>query len=103
MGKQKPKRTPTLYARIKDELMIEFCNIVKRHDSWLFSAVGQPHDPQTGRPLNRETSQQIVDQILGYGVGTRIVLPAAASIRCTLSPKVLRFARRSFFNTALFY
>ncbi len=36
----------------------------------LFSAVGQPHDPFTGRPLNRQTTQQIVDQILGYEPGS---------------------------------
>jgi len=42
----------------------------------LFSAVGQPHDPLTGRPLNRQTPQQIVDQILGYEPGTRIVVLA---------------------------
>src|SRR6516162_3065659 len=32
----------------------------------LFSAVGQPHDPVTGKPLVRQTPQQIVDQILAY-------------------------------------
>ena len=32
----------------------------------LFSAVGQPHDPLTGRPLKRQTPQQIVDEILSY-------------------------------------
>ncbi len=42
----------------------------------LFSAVGQPHDPLTGRPLNRQTPQQIVDQILSYEPGTRIVVLA---------------------------
>jgi len=42
----------------------------------LVSAVGQPHDPLTGRPLNRQTSQQIVDQILSYEPGTRIVVLA---------------------------
>jgi excinuclease ABC subunit A len=42
----------------------------------LFSAVGQPHDPFTGRPLNRQTPQQIVDQILSYEPGTRIVVLA---------------------------
>src|SRR5205814_2805210 len=42
----------------------------------LFSAVGQPHDPFTGRPLNRQTSQQIVDQILGYEPGSKIVVLA---------------------------
>src|SRR6266446_3771076 len=42
----------------------------------LFSAVGQPHDPLTGRPLNRQTPQQIVDQILSYETGARIVVLA---------------------------
>jgi len=42
----------------------------------LFSAVGQPHDPRTGRPLGRQTPQQIVDQILSYEPGTRIVVLA---------------------------
>src|SRR5437660_8131562 len=42
----------------------------------LFSAVGQPHDPHTGRPLSRQTPQQIVDQILSYESGTRIVVLA---------------------------
>ena len=42
----------------------------------LFSAVGQPHDPFTGRPLNRQTTQQIVDQILAYEPGSKIVLLA---------------------------
>src|SRR5205814_7435 len=42
----------------------------------LFSAVGQPHDPLTGRPLSRQTPQHIVDQILSYEPGTRIVVLA---------------------------
>src|SRR5437879_3074900 len=42
----------------------------------LFSAVGQPHDPLTGRSLSRQTPQQIVDQILSYEPGTRIVVLA---------------------------
>ncbi len=42
----------------------------------LFSAVGQPHDPQTGRPLSRQTPQQIVDQILAYQARTKIVVLA---------------------------
>ncbi len=39
----------------------------------LFSAVGQPHDPLTGRRLSRQTPQQIVDQILAYEAGSKIV------------------------------
>jgi excinuclease ABC subunit A len=42
----------------------------------LFSAVGQPHDPLTGRPLNRQTPQQIVDEILSYEPGSRIIVVA---------------------------
>jgi excinuclease ABC subunit A len=42
----------------------------------LFSAIGQPHDPLTGRPLTRQTPQQIVDQILAYEPGTKIIVLA---------------------------
>src|ERR1700751_1027081 len=42
----------------------------------LFSAVGQPHDPLTGHPLGRQTPQQIVDQMLAYEPGTKIVVLA---------------------------
>src|ERR1700742_4696982 len=42
----------------------------------LFSAVGQPHDPLTGRPLSRQTPQQIVDQILAYKPESKIILLA---------------------------
>ena len=42
----------------------------------LFSAVGQPHDPLTGRPLSRQTPQQIVDQILAYEAGSKIIAVA---------------------------
>src|SRR6476659_5406687 len=42
----------------------------------LFSAIGQPHDPLTGRPIFRQTAQQIVDQILAYPEGTKIILLA---------------------------
>ena len=42
----------------------------------LFSAVGQPHDPLTGRLLSRQTPQQIVDQVLAYEPGSKIVVLA---------------------------
>jgi excinuclease ABC subunit A len=42
----------------------------------LFSAVGQPHDPLTGRPLSRQTPQQIVDQLLAYEPGAKIIVLA---------------------------
>jgi excinuclease ABC subunit A len=42
----------------------------------LFSAVGQPHDPLTGRPLTRQTPQQIVDQVMTYEPGSKIIVLA---------------------------
>ena len=42
----------------------------------LFSAFGQPHDPATGQPIRRQTAQQIVDQILDFDDGTKIILLA---------------------------
>src|SRR5206468_13019349 len=39
----------------------------------LFSAIGQPHDTTTGKPVYRQTPQQIVDQILGYEPNSRII------------------------------
>src|SRR5213592_1919143 len=42
----------------------------------LFSAVGQPHDPATGKTLVRQTPQQIVDQILASPQETKIVVLA---------------------------
>jgi len=41
-----------------------------------FSAVGQPHDPATGQPVYRQTPQQIVDQILAYPPGAKLILLA---------------------------
>jgi excinuclease ABC subunit A len=42
----------------------------------LFSAVGQPHDPQTGRPIRRQTPQQIVDEVAAYEPESKIILLA---------------------------
>src|SRR5881394_197546 len=42
----------------------------------LFSAVGQPHDPATGKPVHRQTPQQIVDQILRYEPNSKIIVIA---------------------------
>src|SRR5438132_6949853 len=42
----------------------------------LFSAVGQPHDPTTGKPVHRQTPQQIVDQILASEPNSKIIVLA---------------------------
>ena len=42
----------------------------------LFSAVGQAHDPNTGQPIHRQTTQQIVDQIVAYESESKILILA---------------------------
>ena len=42
----------------------------------LFARVGRPHCPHDGRPLERQTAQQMVDAILGLPDGTRLLLLA---------------------------
>jgi excinuclease ABC subunit A len=38
----------------------------------LYARIGQPHCPRCGRPITRQTREQIVDQVLGLGEGTRV-------------------------------
>ena len=42
----------------------------------IFAAAGSPRDPKTGRPLGRQTPTEIVDQLAGFGDGTRVILLA---------------------------
>jgi excinuclease ABC subunit A len=38
----------------------------------LYARVGVPHCPTCGRPITRQSREQIVDQVLGLGEGTRV-------------------------------
>ena len=42
----------------------------------LFARIGKPHCPQCGRPIERQTAQQIVDQILALPEGTAVQIMA---------------------------
>ena len=42
----------------------------------LFSAVGHPHDPATGEPVQRQTPQQICDDIVARPEGTKLMVLA---------------------------
>src|SRR5438477_10441922 len=42
----------------------------------LFSAVGQLHDPTTGKPVHRQTPQQIGGRILAYEPNSNIIVLA---------------------------
>ncbi|MDR7483714.1 MAG: excinuclease ABC subunit UvrA [Armatimonadota bacterium] len=38
----------------------------------LYARIGQPHCPRCGRPISRQSREQIVDQVLALGEGTRV-------------------------------
>ncbi|MBP9854265.1 MAG: excinuclease ABC subunit UvrA [Candidatus Omnitrophica bacterium] len=40
----------------------------------LFSTIGVPHDPKTGKPIEKQSAQEIVDLILTAKEGTKIVI-----------------------------
>ncbi|GIV98540.1 MAG: hypothetical protein KatS3mg057_3197 [Herpetosiphonaceae bacterium] len=42
----------------------------------LFARIGHPHCPQCGRPIQRQTVEQIVDALLALPTGTRLMLLA---------------------------
>src|SRR5215468_6507961 len=42
----------------------------------LYARIGKPHCPHDGRPLERQTAQQMVDAILALPDGTRLLLLA---------------------------
>ncbi|MFZ4482429.1 MAG: excinuclease ABC subunit UvrA [Chthoniobacterales bacterium] len=42
----------------------------------LYSALGVPHDPETGEVVRRQTAQQITDAILAFPPGAKIILLA---------------------------
>ncbi|HEX8372617.1 MAG TPA: excinuclease ABC subunit UvrA [Chthoniobacterales bacterium] len=46
------------------------------HLRLLFSSIGQPHDPDTGEEIRKQSPQQIVDRILEHAEGTKLVLLA---------------------------
>ena len=42
----------------------------------LYASVGQPHDPATGTPLKRQTTQGIVDEVMRFEPNSRLMLLA---------------------------
>lgn len=46
------------------------------HLRLLYARIGKPHCPVCGRAIEQQTASQIVDQILGYPDGTRLMILA---------------------------
>ena len=68
------------------------------HLRLLFARVGHPHCPTCGREIERQSVQQIVDQVLGLPEGTRLlVLGPLIKDRKTEGDRVFEGARRQGF------
>ena len=64
----------------------------------LFARIGQPHCPLCGRAITQQTPQQIVDAILGFADGTRmLILAPVVEQRRGSHMQVLEAIRRSGF------
>ncbi|HXG39386.1 MAG TPA: excinuclease ABC subunit UvrA, partial [Candidatus Limnocylindrales bacterium] len=68
------------------------------HLRLLFARIGHPHCPTCGREIERQTVQQIVDQVLALPEGTRLlVLGPLVKDRKTEGERVFEAARRQGF------
>src|SRR5690242_11338559 len=63
-GSRNPRSTVGTVTEIYDYLRL------------LFARIGHPHCPYDGRPLQKQTAQQIVDAILSLPAGSRLLLLA---------------------------
>jgi excinuclease ABC subunit A len=85
-GSRSPRSTVGTVTEIYDYLRL------------LYARVGRPHCPHDGRPLERQTAQQMVDAILALPDGTRLLLLAPlVRDRKGEHQKVLDDARKSGF------
>ena len=58
----------------------------------LYARIGHPHCPKCGRPIGRQTPEQIVDQVmqLPRGPGSRCSRPSSAGAKVKYSEKLLK-------------
>jgi len=59
-GSRNPRSTVGTVTEIYDYLRL------------LFARIGKPHCPKCGKPITQQTVQQIVDQVMALGEGTRV-------------------------------
>ncbi|MCB1203515.1 MAG: excinuclease ABC subunit UvrA [Verrucomicrobiae bacterium] len=69
----------------------------------LFAALGLPHDPVTGTPLVRHTIKDIVDVLVAFPEGTRLILIAPVKIEKgeTVRESLERFRVQGFLRARL--
>ena len=85
-GSSNPRSTIATVTEIYDYLRV------------LYATCGQPHDPTTGKPIHRFTSQEIVDTLLALPEGTKIMICAPLPHHETTQGDKLcdRLARQGF-------
>ncbi|MBI2237051.1 MAG: excinuclease ABC subunit UvrA [Actinobacteria bacterium] len=64
----------------------------------LYARVGHPHCPKCGRPIGRQTPEQIVDQVLGLPEGTRfqVLAPVVRGRKGEYEKLLADLARKGF-------
>ncbi|MBL9156545.1 MAG: excinuclease ABC subunit UvrA [Verrucomicrobiales bacterium] len=69
----------------------------------LYAALGRPHDPVTGTPLVRHTIKDIVDVLVAFPEGTRLILVAPVKIEKgeTVRESLERFRVQGFLRARL--
>ena len=88
-GSRNPRSTVGTVTEIYDYLRL------------LFARAGRPHCPKCGKPIARQTVQQMVDRILTFGAGARLmVLAPVVKDRKGEHTGVLEDARRGGFVRA---
>ena len=85
-AQQNPRSTIATATEIYDYLRV------------LYATCGQPHDPKTGQPVERHTTQSIVEALLAWPENSRILLLAPLLPSEVLQPKKLweKLSRQGF-------
>lgn len=85
-GNSNPRSTIATVTEIYDYLRV------------LYATCGQPHDPATGEPVRRHTSPEIVETLLAYPEGTKLMVLAPLPDTETAQGSKLRdrLARQGF-------
>ena len=85
-AQQNPRSTIATATEIYDYLRV------------LYATCGQPHDPATGQPVERHTTQSIVDAVLAWPENARVLLLAPLQASEVMQPKKLweKLSRQGF-------
>jgi excinuclease ABC subunit A len=69
----------------------------------LFATIGEPHCPTTGKPLIRQTSSEIIDQLCALPKGTRVIIlaPVISNTQCNIRSVLSAFEKEGFIRARI--